>query len=276
MRGYVTRTLAVPMGWGNMRLTVLSPLQGAQHVPGILWIHGGGYATGFRQMVHASRAAALARQCGAVVVSPGYRLSARWPYPAALQDCYAALLYMKEHARKLGVDDARLMVGGESAGGGLAVAVCMMARDRGEVAVAFQMPLYPMLDDRPTDSSRRNFSLPWNTLNNRAAWRVYLRGLRGETPVYAAPARETNCAGLPPCFTFVGDREPFYCETLAYVQRLRRAGVRADVRVYPTSVHAFDMLMPWRAISRQVRDAFEQAFLHAAAHERAPQPGDAP
>ena len=149
--------------------------------------------------------------------------------------------------------------------------MCMMARDRGDVAIAFQMPLYPMIDDRDTESSRRNFSLPWNTLNNHAAWKLYLRRVEGETPVYAAPARQTNYAGLPPCYTFVGEREPFYCETLSYVENLKRAGVLAEAVVYPTSVHAFDMLMPWRRISKRAIAAFEAAYCEAAEHARAEQ-----
>lgn len=276
MRGYTTRTIAIPTDWGKMKLTVLTPKAASLPVdmrPGVLWMHGGGFATGFRQMAHFTRAAALAGKYGAVVVSPGYRMAGRWPYPAAVEDCYAALLYMKAHARELGFEPSRLMVGGESAGGGLAAVLCMMARDRGEVSIAFQMPLYPMIDDRDTESSRRNYSLPWKTLNNHAAWKLYLRKVKGEKPVYAAPARQTDFSGLPPCYTFVGAREPFYCETLAYAENLRKAGVRAQAEVYPTSVHAFDMLMPWRRISKAAIAGFETAYLFASEHFTAEQPG---
>lgn len=249
-----------------VRLLILRPTKHARpskETPGILWIHGGGYATGMAGMVMMSRALNLVKKYGAVVVSPQYRLSGRAPYPAALDDCYASLAYLAAHAAELGVNPDLLMVGGESAGGGLTAALCMLARDRGDIRVAFQMPLYPMIDDRDTESSRDNHGISWNTRRNHAAWKLYLRGIAGEPPAYAAPARQTDYAGLPPCYTFVGDREAFYCETLAYVENLRRAGVRAHVDVYPTGLHAFDMLTPFRKISKEAIAAFERRYLEA-------------
>lgn len=244
---------------------ILRPAERKEKTPGILWIHGGGYVTGMVGMVYMSRAFPLVKKYGAVVVSPAYRLAGEASYPAALMDCYAALLYLQAHAEELGVDGKRLMVGGESAGGGLAVAVCLEARRRGEVRIAFQMPLYPMLDDRDTASSRDNCGLVWNTRRNHKAWRAYLGGLNGDdVPASAAPGRETDYTGLPPCYTFVGTREPFYCETLQYVEHLRRAGVKADCDVYDTGMHAFDMLLPFRRISRKAAENFERQYLQAA------------
>ena len=118
-----------------------------------------------------SRAVELVKRFGAVVLSPGYRLALQAPYPAAMDDCYAALLYLRSHAAALGVRSDQLMVGGESAGGGLCAAVCIRARDEGTVNVAFQMPLYPMLDDRDTETSRDNHGRVWNTRRNHLAWR---------------------------------------------------------------------------------------------------------
>lgn len=260
----------------TLRLLVLRPRHRdpdpKRRPPAVLWLHGGGYATGMPEMAYFSRPRPLVQKFGAVVAAPAYRLSWQAPWPAALKDCYAALLWLKDNAAALGADPSKIMVGGESAGGGLAAALCMLARDRGEVNVAFQMPLYPMLDDRDTDSSRDNHGHVWNTRRNHAAWRLYLRGVRGgEPPVYAAPARQTDYAGLPPAYTFVGRGEPFYCETLAYVQNLRKAGVRACCDVYDTDVHAFDMLLPWRAVSRRAARRFERQYLWAAKHCRAPQ-----
>ena len=175
----------------------------------------------------------LVEKYGAVVVAPEYRTAFEKPFPADLEDCYAALLFLKVHADELGINDAQIMVGGESAGGGLTVATCLLARDIGEVNIAFQMPLYPMLDDRETASSRDNHAPVWNTRTNRFAWKYYLRGLGGVTPpCYAAPAREANYAGLPPAYAYVGTEEPFYCETLEYVANLKRAGTEASVDVY--------------------------------------------
>lgn len=243
----------------------------AEKTPGILWIHGGGYATGMAAMVYMSRAMALVKKYGAVVVSPEYRLSGQAPYPAALEDCYTALKYLKDHAKELGCNPDQLMVGGESAGGGLTAALCMYARDRAEVNIAFQMPLYPMIDDRDTDSSRNNHGLSWDTWRNHAAWKLYLSNVSGEVPAYAAPARQTDFAGLPPAYTFVGDREAFYCETLQYIEKLQKAGIPAHVDVYKTSLHAFDMLMPFRKRSKQAIRAFEKQYLYAQEHYYAKQ-----
>ena len=264
--------------------------------PGILWIHGGGYRIGMKEMVYMGRAENLVRRFGAVVISPGYRLSLQAPYPAAIEDCYEALLYLKEHVQELGVRDDQIMVGGESAGGGLAAALCMMARDRGEVSIAYQMPLYPMIDDRDTVSSRDNHGKIWNTRKNHSAWKLYLRGLREgralpkeapekapektpgktsempEVSPYAAAARQTDYRGLPPAYTFVGDGEPFYAETLTFVENLRRAGVPAKVDVYHSDIHAFDMLCPWKEESRRAIARFEEEFAYAAAHYFAAQP----
>lgn len=274
---YTTQRLNIPIKGGGRKLLLLRPAKDArpgEKTPGILWIHGGGYATGMASMVHFSRARALVEKYGAVVVAPEYRLSGKAPYPAALEDCYSALLYLKNHAEELGVNPAQLMVGGESAGGGLTVALCLLARDRGEVNIAYQMPLYPMLDDRDTDSSRKNYSLPWNTFFNHAAWKMYLRNVEGDAPpFYAAPARCEDYSGLPPAYTFVGSKEPFYCETLAYIDNLKKAGIEASVDVYPTSMHAFDMLAPFRKISKEAISRFEERYLYAAEHYFAEQDG---
>ena len=163
--------ITIPAGRRRIPALVLSPKE--THVPatGVLWIHGGGYIVGMKEMVHMSRAVDLVKKFGAVVVSPGYRLAFAAPYPAALDDCYAALLYMKSHAAALGIRDDQIMAGGESAGGGLCAALCIKARDTGAVNIAFQMPLYPMLDDRDTETSRDNHGKVWNTRRNHFGWR---------------------------------------------------------------------------------------------------------
>lgn len=116
--------IGIPSGKRRIPALVLSPQEASQQATGILWIHGGGYITGMKEMVHMSRAVNLVKQFGAVVISPGYRLAPLAPFPAALDDCYAALLFLRKHAGKLGVREDQLMVGGESAGGGLCAAVC--------------------------------------------------------------------------------------------------------------------------------------------------------
>ena len=271
-REICVRTLRIPTARGSIPALLLSPRTAPADATGVLWLHGGGYAVGMKEMVHMSRAVGLVKRFGAVVFVPGYRLSLQAPYPAALDDCYAALLYLKEQAAALGVRPDQLMVGGESAGGGLCAAVCIRARDTGEVNVAFQMPLYPMLDDRDTETSRDNRGRVWNTRRNHLAWRLYLRGTdRAQLSTYAAPARLTDFAGLPPAYSFVADGEPFYAETVRYFGRLRAAGVPAELDVYHTDMHAFDMMQPHDAQSIAAAEAFEHRFANAQARYFAPQ-----
>ena len=178
-RDICVRKIRIPAGRRRMPALVLSLRGAVVRATGILWIHGGGYVTGMAGMVHMSRAKALVKNYGAVVVSPEYRLAGQAPYPAALMDCHHALLYLREHAEELGVRPDQIMVGGESAGGGLAAALCMYEKDCGGVEIAYQMPLYPMLDNEDTETSRNNHAPVWNTKRNHYGWSRYLRGLPG-------------------------------------------------------------------------------------------------
>ena len=271
-REILVRTIRIPTAHGSIPALLLSLRTATDNATGVLWLHGGGYAVGMKEMVHMSRAVGLVKHFGAVVLAPGYRLSLQSPYPAAMDDCYAALLYLKEHSTALGIRSDQIMVGGESAGGGLCAAVCIRARDTGAVNVAFQMPLYPMLDDRDTETSRDNHGRVWNTRRNHLAWRLYLRGTdRAQLSPYAAPARLTDFTGLPPAYSFVGDGEPFYAETVRYFDRLRAAGVPAKLDVYHIDLHAFDMMRPHDAQSIAAAEAFERQFADAQSRYFAPQ-----
>ena len=138
--------------------------------------------------------------------------------------------------------------------------------------VAFQMPLYPMLDDRDTEPSRDNHGKVWNTRRNHFGWRCYLRGQeRQSLSPYAAPARLTDFAGLPPAYTFVGDGEPFYAETVRYIEGLRACGIPAGLDVYHSDMHAFDMMRPKDPMSREAARRFYEAFAYAQTHYFAPQ-----
>ena len=259
----------------RIRIRMIRPAgEPPEKSPGVLWIHGGGYQSGSSRDVYVTRALSLTVKFGAVVVSPDYRLSRKHPYPAGLHDCYAALLYMKEHAEELGIRDDQIMVGGESAGGGMAAALCMLAKDCGSVNIAFQMPLYPMLDDRDTETSQDNHAPNWNTKRNHKAWKRYLRDAWGTDLVspYAAPARREDVSGLPPCYTYVGAIEPFCRETVDYVERLKQAGIEAEADVYPDWFHAYDLIFPMKKVSREAIGKFEQHFAYALAHYFAPQP----
>lgn len=246
---------------GHVPILILRPKDKAPARVGLLWIHGGGYILGMKEMVYMGRALNLVKKFGVTVLSPGYRLAWLKPYPAAVEDCYTVLRYMDTHKEELGID--RLMVGGESAGGGLCAAVCMMARDQG-IRVSFQMPLYPMISNFDTDSSRNNHGRVWNTRRNHLGWKLYLRAdAKKNVSPYAAPSQQTDYTNLPPCYTFVGDGEPFRDETLKYVDDLRRAGIKADVDVYHTNIHAFDMLYPENDQSIKAIKKFELCFVEA-------------
>jgi acetyl esterase/lipase len=151
----------------------------------------------------------------------------------------------------------------------------MLARDWKEVNIAYQMPLYPMLDDHDTDSSRDNHAKVWNTRRNHMAWRMYLKGIEDkDVSVYAAPARQTDYSGLPPAYTFVCTAEPFYCETMTFIDNLKKAGVEAAVDVYEGLYHAFDMNSPKLDISKEAIKRFNERFAYAKEHYFAEQTGD--
>ena len=248
-------------------ILILQPNHQTEKRAGVLWIHGGGYFLGMKEMVYMSRALELVGKFGVTVISPGYRLSFVKPYPAALQDCYSSLLYMKKHARRLGIRDDQIFVGGESAGGGLAAALCMLARDKGTVKIACQMPLYPMLDNYDTASSRDNHGRIWNTRRNHFGWRMYLRGnAKKEVSPYVAPARQKDFTGLPPAYTFAGNGEPFLEETKTYIKNLQKAGIPAEMDIYDTDMHAFDMLRPKLEISQIAAQKFNEHFAYAMEH----------
>jgi acetyl esterase/lipase len=176
-------------------------------------------------------------------------------------------LYIKNHAKELGINPDQIMVGGESAGGGLAAAISMLARDKGEVKIAFQMPLYPMIDNFDTESSKDNHAKVWNTRRNHQAWAVYLRrDAKKEVSPYAAPSRQTDYSNLPPAYTFVCTAEPFFCETLKYIDDLKAAGVEAKVDVYEGMYHAFDMSEPEHPTGKEAIKNFNEMFAYAKEH----------
>jgi acetyl esterase/lipase len=257
----------------KLRLCVYSPLENKINVPGLLWMHGGGIALGVPEQ-DAAFIRRFIEASGCVVVSPDYRLSVNAPYPAALADCYAALLWLKENGGSYDMRPDQIFVGGDSSGGGLAAAVSLYARDCGSVRIAFQMPLYPMLDDRPTASSRDNDAPMWNTKSNALAWKLYLDGLFGtnEVPAYAAPARATDYSGLPPTCTFVGSIEPFHDETCAYIENLRNSGIETRFQVFDGCFHSFDFVAGKTAIAKEADAFLMDGFNYAVGHYFAEQP----
>jgi acetyl esterase/lipase len=207
-------------------------------LPCIFSIHGGGYIVGSYDMDDAK----FDRQCvhfPCVGVSVEYRLAPETPYPGPLDDCYAGLRWTYEHAAELGIAPDRIGISGVSAGGGLAAALALLARDRAEVPVAFQLLECPLIDDRQTTSSSRLDGLPiWSRESNEFGWRSYLGELYGgDVPAYAAAARATDLAGLPPALVIVGGADGFRDEDIEYALRLNQAGVPTELHVLPGAPH---------------------------------------
>ena len=237
----------------NMRICVMNSNVKAGKKTGVLWFHGGGYSLGAPEMAAISFPKALIQNINCVVVSPDYTLSAKEPYPAAFRDACTALEWMLKHKKQLGIEGEKIVVGGESAGGGLAAAIAIYARNTGKNCFAFQIPLYPMLDDRVTNTSSHNDSPVWGTAENRSAWRIYLQDnvMNQNVPVYAAPARETDFSGLPPVISAVGTADPFYAEDISFSNHIRCAGAEVRLFVAKGAYHAFDMMAPYAKVSKK-------------------------
>lgn len=220
----------------------------------LLWIHGGGMVMGDLDQSDAY-CADVADTLGVVVVSVDYRVAPEHPYPAPLEDCYAALRWLGASTGALGVDVARVAIGGSSAGAGLAAGLALLARDRGEVAVCYQHLIYPMLDDRNITASSHAIVDPrvWNRTSNLAGWNAYLDGRAGfaDVPAYAAPARATDLAGLPAAYVCVGTLDLFRSEDIEYAQRLIEAGVRTELHIYPGVFHASPTYIAQAAVSKR-------------------------
>ena len=271
-KGIHTEERSIPRPDGSpMRIIIRRPPEPRHDVPGILHIHGGGYHMGSPELQFHCKP--FIDMSGAVMVSPAYRLSVDEPYPAALDDCYTALLWLKENAASLGVRDDQLAVTGESAGGGLTAALTLYARDKGEVNIAFQMPLFPMIDDRnSSDSARDNDAPGWDAVTNEVGWKLYLGDLWGtdEVPAYAAPARATDYTSLPPTYTYVGSIDPFRSETETYIARLRAAGVPAELHVHDGAYHGFDGVR-WAKVTKRAHALLYEWFEKAVEEYTAPQ-----
>ena len=229
-------------------------------LPGIFFIHGGGMIMGSVEGENL-KATELCESIQAVVVSVEYRLAPEYPHPAPVQDCYAALKWMAQNAEELAFDVDRLAVVGGSAGGGLTIATTMMARDMGFPRICFQMPLYPMIDDRnETPSSYEIMDVGiWDREGNIEAWEWYLGGNPADD--YAAPARAENLAGLPPTFIDVGELDLFRDEDIQFAARLIQAGVPTELHVYPGAYHASEVFAPEAALSKSILARRTEALL---------------
>jgi triacylglycerol lipase len=227
-------------------LYIYRPIGATGTLPAIYHMHGGGFVAGSAAQLEALHRDVV-RSLGCVLISVDYRLAPETVFPGALEDCFAGLCWVIEHAAELGVDISRLGLSGESAGGALAAALALMARDRKVQPVAFQHLVYPALDDRTCtrpDPHPYAGEFLWHAPNNRFAWSALLGHEPGLDNVshYAAPARATDLAGLPPTFLSVGALDLFVEENLEFGRRLMRAGVPVELHVWPGAIHGFDLV----------------------------------
>lgn len=247
-----------PAGSPDVPVLVCRPKGLTRPAVGVLFVHGGGMIMGDRR-TGLDAVLDWVEALQLVVVSAEYRLAPEHPYPAPVEDCYAALCWAAEHAADVGIDPARLLIAGESAGGGLAAGVALMARDQGGPALAGQVLMCPMLDDRNQTPSSHELNAEgiWDRGSNETGWRALLGEDCGGPSVspYAAPARASDLSALPPTFIDVGSVETFRDEDVDYAVRIWRAGGSAELHVWAGGFHGFDLIAPTAAVSQEARAA---------------------
>lgn len=245
------RVIPGPDDAPDLSVRLYTPVGAATSRPGVVYIHGGGFCFGSVEFEHQG-AMAAADAAGAVVVSVEYRLAPEHPFPAGLEDCYAALVWFASEADALGSDPGRIGAMGQSAGGGLAAGLALLARDRGGPALCYQVLGIPELDHRLATPSMQQFTdTPmWNRPNAVMSWRCYL----GERPVevspYASPATAADLSGLPPAYVSTMEFDPLRDEGIEYALRLLQAGVSVELHQYPGTFHG-SSLVAGAAVSRR-------------------------
>jgi len=252
------RRIPGPAGAPPVRVLIYRCTRSNAPLPVLFHMHGGGYVVGVPE-IEADTHRTLAAELDCAIVSVDYRLAPETPHPGPIEDCYAALLWLHRHAATLGIDAMRIGVCGESAGGGLAAALALLARDRGEVALRFQHLIYPMLDDRTcvrSDPHPHVGQHVWTAEHNRFGWSSLLGAAPGSegVSVYAAAGRALDLSRLPPAFIAVGALDLFLEENLEYARRLSRAGVPVELHVYPAAPHGFQMVADARVAIAAGRD----------------------
>lgn len=233
-------------------------------LPAMIYFHGGGYMMGIPEMANVFYEDVLKRRKVAIF-SPDYRVSQKDPFPAGFNDCYDVLLWMRDNAKALKIDPNKIIIAGHSAGGGMAAAITLKARDTKDIKPIFQMAIYPMLDHRMiTESSKMEGSTMWDAKINARAWGLYLRNIKGKVPAYASPSLNEDYSDFPPTISFVGDLEPFYDENIAYIEALKKASVPVKFRVFKGGYHGFEVGSPKAKISIEANefqlDAFEEFY----------------
>lgn len=238
----------------DVMVRVFKPAHASDLLPCLYWIQGGGYCLTAPDLDDQFCEEIVDRHHCAVV-SVDWRRAPEHPFPAPAEDCYAGLAWTVGRAADLGIDPARVVIGGQSSGGGSAAGLALLVRDRLEFSVAYQLLIYPMLDD--TNSTPFSFLVTdsnlWNRTKNQIGWRSYLGDAYGTPDVspYAAPARMKDLSGLPPASVLTGELDLFVDEDIQYAQRLMQSGVPTELHVYPAAHHGFDRMAPGAAVTQR-------------------------
>jgi acetyl esterase/lipase len=252
------RTVGGPPGDPDITLLIVRPVGATAPTPVFYHTHGGGMVIGDRRLL-TPETLDWAQEFGASLISVEYRLAPETPHPGPVEDCYAGLKWVADNAAELGIDPARIIIMGASAGGGLAAATALLARDRGGPALAAQVLMCPMVDDRnDTPSAVQGAGRGvWDRTANQTGWTALLGDARGGPDVspYAAPARATDLSGLPPALIDVGSAETFRDEAVAYASAIWRAGGQAELHVFSGGFHGYEALAPQAAVSHDTREA---------------------
>ncbi|MEM7274172.1 MAG: alpha/beta hydrolase [Actinomycetota bacterium] len=245
----------------SIRARVYRPANAQDPLPAMLYAHGGGYQVGVPELANPFFEDLLRRR-DVAIIAPAYRLSlAGHPFPNGLDDCFDTIQYLKDNAADLGIRGDRFMIAGHSGGGGMAAALTHRVVDTGVADVAFQMPIYPMLDHRMTTASARlEGTAVWDRRTNALAWQNYLGHIDGAIPEYASPALRQDLSDLPPTITWVGDIEPFKDETIAYVHALEAAGVPTRFELFEGGFHGFETMLPKAGLSKDAIEFQGRAF----------------
>lgn len=254
-----------PDGAPEVELTVVTPTSTTGPMPALYWIHGGGFVLGDAE-TDVATIAPIAHRLGAVAISVEYRLAPEHPFPAPVEDCYAGLRWAAEHATDMGIDPDRLAIGGQSAGGGLAAAVALLARDRNGPSLCLQVLDIPELDDSVTTASVTTYvDTPlWNHNNAVLSWKAYLgNGHAGVASQYAAPTRATDLAGLPPAYVATCEFDPLRDEGIDYARRLIAAGVPTELHHYPGTFHGASGAGVGTAIVNRMKNDLHDAVARA-------------
>ncbi len=259
----IERTISGPEGAPDLPIRIYMPKDRNEPGPGFVNFHGGGFILGDLEMEH-PRCLIMAAKGGAVSVGVDYRLAPENPFPAGVEDCFAALQWVADNTAELKIDPAKIAIGGSSAGGNLTAAVSLMARDRGGPDVAFQMLFCPVIDDRcETPSMKDGTGLYiWDYQNSLDMWTHYIGKDRANVSPYAAPGRAKDLSGLPPAYVMTCEHDPLRDEGIIYAMRLMADGVPVELHNYPGTVHGFDFLMQSEVSTRAVNEGVE-AFRRA-------------